>query len=90
MYEFRWNAWNMEHIGRHGVTPQDAEYVLDHAQAPYPQGLGGGKFLAVGRTLYGKYVQIVYIFDPPGVVFVIHARPLRDHEKRRFRRRRRP
>ena len=89
MYEFRWNEWNIEHIGTHGVAPREAEYILNHARAPYPQRLGDNKFLAVGRTGEGKYLQVVYIFDPPETVFVIHARLLREQEKRRFRRRRR-
>jgi uncharacterized DUF497 family protein len=89
MYAFRWNEWNVEHIGRHGLAPAEAEYVVDRARAPYPQRLGAGRFLVVGRTAGGAYVQVVYVFDPPGVVFVIHARPLREREKRRWRRRRR-
>ncbi len=87
MYEFRWNEWNIEHIARHAVMPEEAEHVLNYARRPYPQGLGQGKFLAVGRTAQGRYVQVVYVFDPTDVVFVIHARPLGDQEKRRFRRR---
>jgi hypothetical protein len=26
--EFRWNAWNIEHIAEHGVTPEEAEAVV--------------------------------------------------------------
>jgi hypothetical protein len=32
-------------------------------------------------------LQVVYIFDPPGVIYVIHARPLTESEKRRLRQR---
>lgn len=88
-YEFRWNEWNIDHVGKHGVAPGEAEHVVNHVRSPYPQELGEGKFLAVGQTEDGRYMQVVYVFDPPGVVFVIHARPLRELEKRRFRRRRR-
>lgn len=89
MYEFRWNEWSIEHIGTHDIVPEEAEYVLNHARRPYPQRLGDGKYIVVGQTSDGKYVQVIYVFDPPDVVFVIHARPLRDHEKRRLKRRRR-
>lgn len=33
MYEFRWNVWNIQHIGEHGVDPQAAEFVVNHARA---------------------------------------------------------
>jgi uncharacterized DUF497 family protein len=89
VYEFRWNTWNSEHIADHGITRSEAEDVVIRARRPYPQRVGAGKYLAVGQTSSGSYIQVVYVFDPPGVVFVIHARPLREIEKRRFRRRRR-
>ncbi len=88
-YEFRWNDWNVEHVGSHDVTPDEAEYAVEHARQPYPQRLGKGRFLVAGQTAGGKCVQVVYILDPPEMVFVIHARPLTDAEKRRLRRRRR-
>jgi len=83
-YEFRWNSWNVEHIAEHGVEPNEAQYVVDRARA---QVIGEGKFLAQGRTEHGRYIQVIYIFSPADVVFVIHARPMTDSEKRKFRRR---
>jgi uncharacterized DUF497 family protein len=86
-YEFRWNEWNVGHIAAHGVTPQEAEYVVDHARSPYPTYQGDGRFLVRGQTAVGRWLQVVYIFSPRGVVYVIHARPIPDREKRRTRRR---
>ena len=40
-----------------------------------------------GQTAAGRYLQVIYIFSPPGVVYVIHARNLTEPEKRRLRRR---
>ena len=34
---FRWNDWNIEHIAEHGVSPEEAEWVVDHARRPYPE-----------------------------------------------------
>jgi hypothetical protein len=56
--DFRWNEWNIEHVGRHGVTPEMAEEVL----------------------------QVVFVLDEDGSIYVLHARPLTDTEKRRYRR----
>ncbi len=89
VYDFRWNVWNIEHIASHGVLPVEAEQIVNHARRPYPQRLGEGKYLAIGQTVGGAYMQVVYVFDPPGVVFVIHARLLTEREKHRLRRRRR-
>jgi len=89
MYEFRWNEWNVEHIAAHGVLPAYAEYVVNRPDRGYPQRGEEGKYLVRGQDQTGTYVQVMYIFDPPGVVYVIHARRLTDIEKRRLRRRRR-
>ena len=85
-YRYRWNTWNVEHIGEHGVSVEEAEFVVDHARRPYPR-QQGERFLVIGQTAAGDYIQVAYVFDPPGVVFVIHARPLTDREKRRYKRR---
>jgi uncharacterized DUF497 family protein len=86
-YEFRWNEWNVEHISAHDITPGEAEFVVDNARRPFPQAQGQGKFLVAGQTADGSYIQVIYIFSPRDVVFVIHARPLNDSEKHKFRRR---
>jgi uncharacterized DUF497 family protein len=87
---FRWNDWNRSHVAKHGVDPEDAEYVVLHARPPYPSYEGDGRWLVRGQDPGGRYLQVVYVIDPDGQTFyVIHARPLTDGEKRRLRRRRR-
>ena len=88
-YEFRWNDWNLEHIAEHGIDLVEAELVVNHARRPWPQKIGGGKWRVWGQTEDGRYLQVIYIFDPDPTVFVIHARDLSEQEKRLFRRRRR-
>lgn len=80
----------MSSIGEHGITYREVEYLIDHACKPYPNRQGDDRFLVMGRLPDGTYAQALFVFSPPGVVFVIHARPLTDIEKRRLRRRRRP
>jgi uncharacterized DUF497 family protein len=87
-YEFRWTDWNREKVAKHGLSEADAEFVVNNALPPYPEQRAGDAFYVAGQTADGHYIQVVYIFSPPGVVFVIHARPLTDREKRRYRRRR--
>jgi uncharacterized DUF497 family protein len=84
---YRWNSWNVEHIGEHGILPYEAEYVIDHATRPWPENAGEGRYRVLGLGPDGSYLHVAYIFSPPGVVYVIHARLMRDIEKRRYRRR---
>jgi hypothetical protein len=87
-YEFRWNEWNVEHIAEHGIGPRAAEYIVNCASPPFPEKIGEGKYRACGQTPDGRYLQVIYIFSRPGVVYVIHAMPLSDRDKRRFRKKR--
>ena len=86
---FRWNDWNTNHIAEHGLYPADAEYVVNYRRPPFPRYQGDGRYMVRGQTGDGLWIQVVYIFSPPGIVYVIHARPLNDREKRSIRRRRR-
>jgi uncharacterized DUF497 family protein len=87
MYEFRWNGWNLDHATRHGIAPHEAEMVVNSARRPYPEYLGGGKYRVIGRGSGGRLVQVIYLLDEDGTVYIIHARALTDNEKRRYRRR---
>jgi hypothetical protein len=88
MLEFRWNAWNIQHIAEHGIEASEAEYVADYARRPYPKMIGDGKWVVIGQTAIGRYLQVIYVDDDDAdTVYVIHARALTDAEKRRLRRR---
>ena len=64
---FRWNEWNLDHVTKHGVTPEEAEMVVESAQPPYPEQVGGGKWRVVGRGI-GRFVQVIYCLDPDNTV----------------------
>lgn len=85
---FRWNRWNVEHIGEHGVDIDQAEYLVLSARPPWPSYEGDGRWLVRGQDRNGTYLQVAYVIDPDGTIYVIHARPLNDREKRLLRRRR--
>jgi len=38
------------------------------------------------RQAVGRLIQVIFLLDQDDTVFVIHARPLTDKEKRRFHR----
>lgn len=85
--DFRWNDWNLEHIAKHGVNPLDAEHVVERARAPFPLHREDDKWLAWGKGREGSFLQVVFVLDDDGTVYIIHARPLTTREKQRFRRR---
>lgn len=88
--DFRWNEWNRDHIDNHGVDPEEAEWVASHARAPWPRRSGDEKFTVRGQTADGRYLQVIFVRDADApTVYVIHARPLTESEKRQLRRTRR-
>jgi uncharacterized DUF497 family protein len=89
MMVFDWNEWNEDHVGGHGVSRTEAEYLIEHARPPYPEPIGNDKWRVRGQTAEGRYLQVIFLFDADGTVFVIHARGLNESEKRGLRRRRR-
>ena len=84
--DFRWNLWNLEHVATHSVTPAEAESVIYATRRPYPLHREDDKWLVCGRGHGGRLLQVVFVIDDDGTVFVIHARPLTEREKRRYRR----
>ena len=86
--EFRWNEDNVEHIAKHGVEIHQAEHLVVFARQPWPSYEGDGRWLVRGQDENGLYLQVVYLIDRDGTIYVIHARPLNDREKKRLRRRR--
>jgi uncharacterized DUF497 family protein len=85
--EFRWNEWNIEHIGKHGVRPDEAELVISTARSPFPRKIPDDKWLVWGKGSGGRFIQVIFVLDEDETIYVIHARPLTDQEKRRYRRR---
>jgi uncharacterized DUF497 family protein len=87
--EFRWNEWNIDHVAKHGIDPEEAEEVLRNARRPYPRDCGAGRWIVWGRGRGGRFLQVIYVLDDDDAVYVIHARPLTEREKWRHRRSRR-
>ena len=85
--ELRWIEWNIDKVVDHGVTPEEAESVVERAADPYPQHRED-KFLVWGATQAGRLLQVVFLLGEDDCVFIIHARPLTEGEKRRRRRQR--
>jgi len=65
-----------QHIYKHGVSEAEVEQLLSHADEDRP-GRDGSR-VAVGRTLSGRLLRVIYVPDPqPDSHFVITAHELR-------------
>ena len=65
---FQWNEWNREHVAKHDVTPDEAQYVVNHARRPFPRGIDDREFLVWEQTQTGRYLQVIYVYvDDPDV-----------------------
>ncbi len=58
---FAWTDWNIAHIAEHGVTPDEAEYVVRTARRPYPIARDDGKHLVVGKTRGGRLLHVIFV-----------------------------
>jgi len=68
---FMWNEANVEHIGGHGVTPEEAEYIVANASSPFPRRHEDEKWLVWGETADGRPLQVIFIFQPDERVDVL-------------------
>jgi hypothetical protein len=59
---FAWNDWNIGHLEQHGVTPEEAEYVVANARSPYPMALDSEKRLVIGRTARARVLDAIFVF----------------------------
>jgi hypothetical protein len=76
------------HLYRHRVSEAEVEQILSHAGEDRP-GHDGSR-VAVGRTLSGRLLRVIYVSDPqPGSHFVITAYELQGKAAMAYRRRRR-
>src|ERR1700736_866471 len=78
----------LPHIHSHGVTEVEAEWILAHSGED--EACSGGSRQALGQTVDGRYLRVVYVSDEEGDgVFVVTAYPLAGKQLKAFRRRQR-
>ena len=76
------------HIYRHAVSESEVEEVLTRSLED--RGGSEGSRVALGQTVSGRYLRVVYVSDPePESVFVVTAYDLGPKAKKALQRRRR-
>ncbi len=83
---FDWDEWNVEHVIKHNVTPQEVE------EACYNQSLNrktkGGLYISYGQTDAGRYLFVILRYKGGGKIYVVTARSMTENEQRYYRKRR--
>lgn len=59
---YQWTAWNREHIEKHAVEPEEAQFVVEHARPPFPRGIENEKKFVWGQTDDGRFLQVVFVY----------------------------
>jgi uncharacterized DUF497 family protein len=82
--DFEWDEDNLRHIAEHGVTPEEAEFVLQHdpVELEYQdwheveerfQEVGitaTGRFLVILSTIRGARLRVITAYDAPRYAIV--------------------
>ncbi len=83
MVGFRWIEWNIQHIAKHGVEPDEAEEVILTGVTRKGR---ENTLLGMGPTSEGRMLVVVYKKEK-NEIFVITARDMSDNEKKSWRKR---
>ena len=87
--EFIWPEERIEHIARHGVTPEEVDEVC-FGKPLVQRAKSEGEnpvYYVLGQTDAGRYLFCVVIRFPDGKGYPVTARPMTAKETRRYRRR---
>ena len=79
---FEWDGKNAGHILRHNVTVDEVEEIF--VGAPLCRKARGGKFLALGQTLDGRYLFVVLVMKENNSIRPITARDMTKTETKSF------
>ena len=85
--EFVWPQDRIDHIARHGVTPEETEEIC-FGQPLIQRAKSHGEnpvYYILGPTDAGRYLFSIVIQFPDGKGYPVTARPMTDKEKSRYR-----
>lgn len=81
-----WDAWNVAHIARHEVSPEEVDELCQ--RDPIVDQTYGGRLRLVGRTRAGRMLTVILApEDDAGAFYTVTARPASRKERRKYRER---
>lgn len=84
--EFEWDDNNIEHISRHGVSPDEVEDVAFDDDPWIRKGRKGTRYM-LGHTIAGRYLFVVYFLKSKGIARVITAMDMDEKTRKLYRNR---
>jgi len=81
--DFEWDDKNIEHTALHNVLLEEVEEIF--IDEPLYRKTNEGKYLALGQTLDGRYLFVVFVFKDLYKVRPITARNMNLREVRSYR-----
>ncbi len=87
IHDFVWPEDRVDHISRHGVTPEEFEEVCFGRSLVFRAKSHGENpvYYVLGQTRAGRYLFCVVIQFSDGNGYPVTARLMKPNEKRRFR-----
>ncbi|MFN8634206.1 MAG: BrnT family toxin [Chloroflexota bacterium] len=80
--DFEWDDDNVEHLARHGISPDEVE---DLFEGPILRRRGGtdapDRVRVLGRTAAGRYLAIIYQEKGRGLIRPFTGWEMRPHER---------
>jgi len=65
--EFTWDKWNVQHISRHQVNPEEVEEAFERgvfSRRTKKKVLRGGvhkrRYISIGQTFSGRFLRIIW------------------------------
>ncbi len=84
--DFEWDDDNIEHIAKHGVSPDEVEGVAFDDEPWVKKGRDGTRYL-LGYTVAGRYLFVVCVLKGKGSATVITALDMDDKTRKLYKRR---
>lgn len=84
--EFEWDDNNIEHISRHGVSPDEVEDLAFDDDPWIRKGRKGTRYM-LGYTIAGRYLFVVYVLRSKGTARVITAMEMDERTRKLYRNR---
>ncbi len=84
--EFDWDAANLEHIARHGISPEECEQAYRNGPVVIEQQIrkGEGRQLCLGETSDGRLLTFV-VTERRGRIRFVTAHPMHQRQREIYR-----
>jgi uncharacterized protein len=83
--EFEWDDDNVEHLARHGITPDEVEELFDGLTVRRRGGTDArDRVRVLGRTAAGRYLALIVQQKSHGVIRPFTGWDMRPHERQLY------